>query len=232
MVFPKATEFWSESNIADGLNALTICVEVCFLPPCNTDELNHMDYRWYSSRRLCYGPTQLPLTSKMVCAPASGAHSGIVSTSVRLFTVLQVTSLIMLRNIADFAIEMWSSLKFFIDYLRGKPGTHTPKGKKTDFVQAFGTTGKNNIADSSTKDYNDVESGVPFDSGLMELTHNANSNRGERSDEKEETVRLMQKDVDDPQLASSSVSESALDNVVEITNGHTPYDPPQPARTY
>lgn len=34
---PKATEFWSESNIADGLNALTICVEVCFWPPYNNE---------------------------------------------------------------------------------------------------------------------------------------------------------------------------------------------------
>lgn len=127
---------------------------------------------------------------------------------------------------------MWSSLKFFIDYLRGKPGTHTPKSKKTDFIQAFGTTGKSNFADpnESTKGYNDVESGVIFDSRLVEQIHNSDSDRGESTDEKEETVRLMPMDVDNPHPMSSSVS--ALNNVAEITNGHAPYDPPQPARTY
>ena len=50
---------------------------------------------------------------------------------------------------ADFAIEIAGSLKFFIDYARGKPGTHGPRvqitdsqtGKtypKMDFGEAFG----------------------------------------------------------------------------------------------
>lgn len=28
---------------------------------------------------------------------------------------------------ADFAVEIWSSLRFFYDYARGKPNTHTPR---------------------------------------------------------------------------------------------------------
>ena len=58
-------------------------------------------------------------------------------------TILTLTG----RPTADFAHEIAGSLKFFVDYMRKKPGTHGPRipvtdsaGKQTkmDFGQAFG----------------------------------------------------------------------------------------------
>jgi hypothetical protein len=50
-------------------------------------------------------------------------------------------------NYTDFAIEIFGSLKFFIDYARGKPHTHAPRvtpgpdGRKVDFGEAFRVEG-------------------------------------------------------------------------------------------
>ena len=27
-------------------------------------------------------------------------------------------------NLSDFCLEIWRAIKFFVDYVRGKPGTH------------------------------------------------------------------------------------------------------------
>lgn len=50
----------------------------------------------------------------------------------------------------DFAVEIWGSLKFFIDYMRGKPETRTPHGKKPGFAQAFGVEGAMPLYDQAT----------------------------------------------------------------------------------
>jgi hypothetical protein len=50
-------------------------------------------------------------------------------------------------NFSDFVVEILGSLKFFIDYARGKPNTHSTRiakgsdGRKLDFGEAFGVEG-------------------------------------------------------------------------------------------
>jgi hypothetical protein len=50
-------------------------------------------------------------------------------------------------NFTDFIVEILGSLKFFVDYARGKPGAHAPRtqpgpdGRKVDFGEAFGVEG-------------------------------------------------------------------------------------------
>lgn len=57
----------------------------------------------------------------------------------------------------DFLVEIFGSLKFFFDYARGKPSTHTGRrpdaaivnsyNKRMDFGQAFGVDGSKYPAD-------------------------------------------------------------------------------------
>ncbi|KAI0656125.1 DUF300-domain-containing protein [Cubamyces menziesii] len=110
----KASQYWTTTNIADGLNALAICIEMVIFSA-------FMMYA-YSWRE--YVVPGRPRTS--IWRPLWDSI-----------------------NYSDFAIEIAGSLKFFIDYARGKPGTHGPRvqitdsqtGKtypKMDFGEAFG----------------------------------------------------------------------------------------------
>ncbi|KAI8970724.1 organic solute transporter Ostalpha-domain-containing protein [Trametes punicea] len=112
----KATQYWTETNIADGLNALAICIEMVIFSA-------FMIYA-YSWRE--YVIPGRPRTS--IWRP--------IWDSI---------------NYSDFAIEILGSIKFFIDFARGKPGTHGPRvqvtdaetGKsytKMDFGEAFGVS--------------------------------------------------------------------------------------------
>lgn len=57
----------------------------------------------------------------------------------------------------DFLVEIFGSLKFFVDYARGKPATHSGRradaaivnnyNKRMDFGQAFGVDGSKYPAD-------------------------------------------------------------------------------------
>lgn len=71
---------------------------------------------------------------------------GCVSLSVTLpFTINHFSRL----NISDFALEIWSSLVFFWDYLRGKPHAHGELNKKKDFGEAFHIEGYDGKGDSA-----------------------------------------------------------------------------------
>ncbi|KAI0668072.1 DUF300-domain-containing protein [Trametes maxima] len=110
----KATQYWTETNIADGLNALAICIEMVLFSA-------FMLYA-YSWRE--YVVPGRPRTS--IWRPLWDSI-----------------------NYSDFAHEIAGSIRFFIDYARGKPGTHGPRAQvtdtqtgkthtKMDFGEAFG----------------------------------------------------------------------------------------------
>ena len=58
----EATQYWTTTNIVDGLNALTICVEVCYSFPANdcvgihdSDYLDDSVCSWYDVGVPCFG---------------------------------------------------------------------------------------------------------------------------------------------------------------------------------
>ncbi|KAJ3805214.1 DUF300-domain-containing protein [Lentinula lateritia] len=116
-----ATEYWSETNIADGLNALTICIEMIFFA-C---------FMWWAYTPAAYRiegakPTSIwrPLWDSLPLRIAVADYSSL--------------------TLGDFALEIWYSLKFFIAYIRGVPETHSRFAKSNaGFDDAFGlTTGR------------------------------------------------------------------------------------------
>ncbi|KAJ3893147.1 DUF300-domain-containing protein [Lentinula edodes] len=122
-----ATEYWSETNIADGLNALTICIEASTLGSCmdgsvstgNLQMIFFACFMWWAY------------------TPAAYRIEGAKPTSIwrPLWDSI---------NFSDFALEIWYSLKFFIAYIRGVPETHSRFAKSNaGFDDAFGlTTGR------------------------------------------------------------------------------------------
>lgn len=105
----KATDYWTSTNIANGLNALAICIEMVFF-----------------AAFMMWAYTWKEYTLK------GGEHTSIWRP---LWDSI---------NYTDFAIEIFGSLKFYIDYLRGKPGTHGVRNvdangaPKATFGEAFG----------------------------------------------------------------------------------------------
>ncbi|KAI0073973.1 DUF300-domain-containing protein [Panus rudis PR-1116 ss-1] len=91
------TTYWTEENIADGLNALAICIEMVFF-----SAFMMWAYNWNE-----YKSEGRPKTS--IWRPLWDSI-----------------------NYADFFIEIFGSLKFYIDYLRGKPHTRGPRLTITD----------------------------------------------------------------------------------------------------
>jgi len=112
----KSTEYWTATNIADGLTALTICIEMVFF-----SLLMMWAYTWNE-----YKVEGAPKTS--IWRPLWDSI-----------------------NFMDFLVEIFGSLKFFADYARGKPSTHSGRrpdaeivnnyNKRMDFGQAFGVDG-------------------------------------------------------------------------------------------
>ncbi|KAL1940982.1 hypothetical protein VTO73DRAFT_7618 [Trametes versicolor] len=122
----KPTQYWTETNIADGLNALAICIEMVLFSA-------FMIYA-YSWRE--YVVPGRPRSS--IWRPLWDSI-----------------------NYSDFAHEIAGSLRFFVDYARGKPGTHGPRvdvtdsatGKthaKMDFGEAFGVAPRPTVYPMST----------------------------------------------------------------------------------
>ena len=69
-------------------------------------------------------------------------------------------------SLADFFAEIYSSLKFFVDYMRGKPGTKSSdmkrmEGRKMDFGEAFGLTDddKDYLPTTASDSYNKPTTG-------------------------------------------------------------------------
>ncbi|KAF8311482.1 DUF300-domain-containing protein [Clavulina sp. PMI_390] len=102
-----ATQYWTATNVADGLSALTLCIEMVFFA-----------------------------IAMMWAYPTSEYRS--MTTQPLGFWRAIIDSL----NFSDFAVEIWSSFRFFFDYMRGKPGTRASHFKEKegvpDFDSAFG----------------------------------------------------------------------------------------------
>ncbi|KAI0824333.1 DUF300-domain-containing protein [Trametes gibbosa] len=114
----KATQYWTTTNIADGLNALAICIEMVIFAAFMIYAYSWREYIVPGHQRTS---VWRPLWDSI--------------------------------NYSDFAHEIAGSLRFFIDYWRGKPGTHGSRvdvtdsatGKthtKMDFGEAFGVASR------------------------------------------------------------------------------------------
>ncbi|KIK56471.1 hypothetical protein GYMLUDRAFT_47008 [Collybiopsis luxurians FD-317 M1] len=133
-----ATQYWSETNIADGLNALAICIEMIFFA-C---------FMWWAYTPAAYYAPGKPATS--IWRPLWDSI-----------------------NFSDFALEIWGSLKFFIDYRRGVSGTHSHHpSTKPNFAQAFGLStgygGKHGIANNPRYRTSEYDSSHPVQSSFDE----------------------------------------------------------------
>ncbi|KAI0933206.1 hypothetical protein AcV7_004742 [Taiwanofungus camphoratus] len=107
-----ATQYWTETNIADGLNALATCIEMVLFSAFMMWAYSASEYKVAGQRRTSIWR---PLWDSI--------------------------------NYSDFAAEIVSSLRFFVDYFRGKSYTRSrgmvvdSEGKmhpKMDFGEAFG----------------------------------------------------------------------------------------------
>lgn len=101
----KATQYWTAANIADGLNALAICVEMVFFSVLMMWAYTANEYKVAGHKKTSIWR---PLWDSV--------------------------------NYWDFVTEIGGSVKFFFDYARGAPSTHS--SKKTNFEQAFGVGGR------------------------------------------------------------------------------------------
>ncbi|EIW65413.1 hypothetical protein TREMEDRAFT_36313, partial [Tremella mesenterica DSM 1558] len=92
----KGTTFWTADNVSDGLSALCTTVEMVFF-----SIYMGWAYSWtdYTSTKM--NPYQ--------------RKTGVATYFQAIWDTI---------NLSDFALELYRACKFFIDYLRGKPGTH------------------------------------------------------------------------------------------------------------
>ncbi|KAG9221087.1 hypothetical protein CCMSSC00406_0005474 [Pleurotus cornucopiae] len=131
----KSTQYWTETNIADGLNALAICIEMILFSCLMFWAYTPNEYK----RRAGEPPTSIgkPLWDRYAHFPTQSKLSILI---VLPFAILSI-------NYSDFAVEIVGSVRFFIDYFRGKPTAHghghlgTEDGERhglVDFGTAFG----------------------------------------------------------------------------------------------
>jgi len=147
----KATEFWTSSNVADGLNALCTSVEMVFFA---------VFMQW-----------AYPASEYYDRDPAQPQERGYISSEIpedektrKVRTTSVWRPLWDSINFSDFALEIWSSFMFFVDYIRRKPYTRSRMQKpgQITFGQAFGIEGprprKGNLANSrESRDQADME---------------------------------------------------------------------------
>jgi Organic solute transporter Ostalpha len=119
----KATEFWTASNVADGLNALCTGVEMVFFAI----------FMWWAYPASEYYNRDPENPKEIGYVPAEMSEDEKSRRRNRTTSIWRpIWDSI---NFSDFAIEIWSSFAFFVDYARGKPHTHS---QRTDLGKAFG----------------------------------------------------------------------------------------------
>ena len=113
-------EFWTAANVAHGLNSLVTCVEV----------------------RRCSSAMIIPSeTSQMVFFAIfmqwAYPYKEYMNKSQEMTSIWR--PLWDSINFSDFAYEIWTSWRFFFDYMRGKPHTRSSKDHPggTNFGDAF-----------------------------------------------------------------------------------------------
>ncbi|GFZ43421.1 hypothetical protein JCM24511_01141 [Saitozyma sp. JCM 24511] len=102
----KATQFWTADNVSDGLSALCTTIEMVFF-----SIYMGWAYNWTDYTNPKINPVQRPTGFKTYC-------QAIWDTI----------------NLTDFVLEIWHALVFFVNYMRGKPGT---RGHTTQFQKTF-----------------------------------------------------------------------------------------------
>lgn len=107
----RATQYWTTTNIADGLNALCTTIEMVLIAA-----MQMWAFFWgeYYSERL-FKPT--------------GKANEKGKTSI-------FPSLLHAFNFSDIFLELWGEITFAVDRMRGKE--YTKKDTRFDFVQIFG----------------------------------------------------------------------------------------------
>ncbi|CAG7850779.1 SubName: Full=Uncharacterized protein {ECO:0000313/EMBL:CCA73435.1} [Serendipita indica DSM 11827] len=124
----KATEFWTSTNIADGLNALATCIEMVIFAL----------FMWWA----------YPVSEYLNKSDPNTKEGGYVPTMMtddemerrRHSTTSIWRPLWDSINYADMALEVYGSWVFFWDYATGKPHARSSGGKKdrVTFGTAFG----------------------------------------------------------------------------------------------
>ncbi|KDQ10908.1 hypothetical protein BOTBODRAFT_177792 [Botryobasidium botryosum FD-172 SS1] len=110
----KGTDYWTPTNIADGLNALATTMEMIIF------------------------------AGFMMWAYPSGEYTDPNGRKTSIWRPLWDSI-----NYSDFALEIWYSIKFYIDYARGKPHA---RSSKNDFDQAFGIKPKESVSMEGMRD--------------------------------------------------------------------------------
>jgi hypothetical protein len=109
----KATEYWTQTNISNGLNALCISLEML---PIAAFQLWAFNWKEYSIGRVTH--------------PSGKAN--------RKGKTNMFMSLMHALNFSDFLVELWHELRFVWDRMRGKEYTREDmRFGKLDFVGAF-----------------------------------------------------------------------------------------------
>jgi Organic solute transporter Ostalpha len=124
----KATEFWTASNVADGLNALCTSVEMVLFAI----------FMWWAYPASEYYNRDPANPKELGYVPAEMSEDEKRRRMNRTTSVWR--PLWDSINFSDFAIEIWSSFVFFVDYAMGKPYAHSHGNgpERTDFGKAFG----------------------------------------------------------------------------------------------
>ncbi|KAG8806876.1 hypothetical protein FRC17_004755, partial [Serendipita sp. 399] len=128
----KATDFWTATNISDGLNALATCIEMVFFAI----------FMWWAYPVSEYLNKESSASKEGGYILAGGGGMSEDEKERRKHTTTSIwRPLWDSINFSDFAIEIWSSFVFFWDFARGKPHAryqrHRPDDRAT-FGEAFG----------------------------------------------------------------------------------------------
>ncbi|CAD6587708.1 MAG: hypothetical protein TREMPRED_004830 [Tremellales sp. Tagirdzhanova-0007] len=97
----KASSFWTADNVVDGLSALCTTIEMVFF-----SIFMGWAYLWTDYTNPVMNPYQRP--------------TGVKTYFQAIWDTI---------NLSDFAFELYYALKFFVDFVRGKPGTHAESTK-------------------------------------------------------------------------------------------------------
>ncbi|ETW76861.1 hypothetical protein HETIRDRAFT_442143 [Heterobasidion irregulare TC 32-1] len=157
------TQYWTATNISDGLNALATCIEMIFF-----------------AAFMMWAYTWNEYTTK------GGAHTGIFRPlwdRCAVYTMCHITSNseCCSINYIDFAREILSSLSFYATTVTHQPRnrSHGPEIEepKRDFGQAFGVEGYRITRRKSLGEYDDAIGLAPRTTALRG-SHGRGSNNG------------------------------------------------------
>ncbi|KAK8865604.1 hypothetical protein IAR55_000748 [Kwoniella newhampshirensis] len=125
----KATAYWTATNVSDGLSALCTCVEMVIF-----SIYMGWAYNWTDYTDRAKNPRQRETGFKTYC-------QAIWDTI----------------NLADFFVEIYLACKFFVDYMRGVPGTHSSSTKlqRTFMPDSIGDAPQELSKFHGPKGYND-----------------------------------------------------------------------------